>query len=85
MISKASPSLIERTETANCQATPPITGARVRMSELGAARCPRFAERKGVVIGGSRYNSGIRVLFDGHKSPVSLYRDYVEQIPSADV
>jgi hypothetical protein len=55
------------------------------MSGLGAARCPRFAERKGVVIGRVRHNSSIRVLFDGYKSPVSLHRDYIEQIPFTEV
>jgi hypothetical protein len=52
------------------------------MSALGAARSPRLAKKEGIVVGGSRLNSSIRVLFDGSKSPTSLHRDYVEQVMS---
>jgi hypothetical protein len=55
-------------------------GARFRMSALGAARCPRLAKKEGNIVGASRLNSSIRVLFDGSKSPISLHRDYVEQL-----
>jgi hypothetical protein len=55
-------------------------GERVRMSALGAARSPRLAKKEGTIVGGSRLNSSIRVLFDGSKSPMSLHRDYVEQL-----
>jgi hypothetical protein len=61
---------------------PPITkGARFRISILGAARNPRLAEKEGTIVGGSRLNSSVRVLFDGRKSPVSLHRDYIKLIP----
>jgi hypothetical protein len=61
----------------------PITiGARFRMSALGAARSPRLAKKEGTIVGVSRLNSSIRVLFDGSKSPISLHRDYVEQLIS---
>jgi hypothetical protein len=53
------------------------------MSALGAARCPRLADKEGVIVGLSRYQSSVRVLFDGSKSPTSLHRDYIEQIPSS--
>jgi hypothetical protein len=56
-------------------------GARFRMSALGAARNPRLAEREGTIVGTSRHNSSIRVLFDGRKTPMSLHRDYIKQIP----
>jgi hypothetical protein len=62
-------------------ASPIVVGARFRMSVLGAARNPRLAEKEGTVVGGSRLNSSVRVLFDGRKSPMSLHRDYIEQIP----
>jgi hypothetical protein len=52
------------------------------MSALGKARNPRLAEREGIIVGGSRVNSSLRVLFDGRKSPISPHRDYIEQIPS---
>jgi hypothetical protein len=61
---------------------PIAMGTRFRMSALGAARSPRLAKKEGTVIGGSRLNNSIRVLFDGSKSPVSLHRDYVEQLIS---
>lgn len=49
-----------------------------------AVRCPRFAERRGVVLGRSRHNNSIRILFDGYKYLESLHRDYIEQIPLAE-
>jgi hypothetical protein len=52
------------------------------MSVLGAARSPRLAKKEGTIVGASRLNSSIRVLFDGSKSPISLHRDYVEQLIS---
>jgi hypothetical protein len=59
-----------------------VIGARFRMSALGAARSPRLAKKEGTIVGVSRLNSSIRVLFDGSKSPISLHRDYVEQLIS---
>jgi hypothetical protein len=61
---------------------PIATGARFRMSALGAARSPRLATKEGTIVGCSRLNSSIRVLFDGSKLPISLHRDYVEQLTS---
>ena len=57
-------------------------GSRFKMSALGAARSPRLADKEGIIIGYGRVNSSIRVLFDGSKCPISLHRDYIEQIPS---
>jgi hypothetical protein len=63
-------------------ATPPIAkGARFKMSALGAARNPRLAEKEGTVVGSSRLNRSVRVLFDGRKTPMSLHRDYIKLIP----
>ena len=53
---------------------------RIRMSSLGAVRCPNLAGREGVVVGAGRYHSTVRVLFDGFKSPTSLHRTYVEAV-----
>jgi hypothetical protein len=62
---------------------PPFAiSSRFKMSALGAARCPRLPIKEGIIVGGRRHNSSIRVLFDGAKSPVSLHPDYIEQIPS---
>jgi hypothetical protein len=57
-------------------------GTRFRLSALGAARNFHLANKEGTIVGGSRFNSSLRVLFDGRKSPMSLHRDYIEPIPS---
>lgn len=57
-------------------------GTRFEMSELGAARCPRLSEKVGTVIGSSRFNSGLTVLFDGNKRPTCLHRDYIAPVGS---
>lgn len=59
---------------------PPVPQLRVRMSALGAERCPNLAGREGVVVGAGRYRSTVRVLFDGFKSPTSLHATYVEAV-----
>jgi hypothetical protein len=53
-------------------------GARIKMSKLGKARNPHFADKEGTVVGSSRLNNSVRVLFDGRRTPVSLHPDYVE-------
>ena len=40
-------------------------GDRVKMSPLGAARCPSLADREGVVVGGGQYQGTVRIIFDG--------------------
>ena len=55
---------------------PPQT--RIRMSALGAVRCPNLAGREGVVVGAGRYRSTVRVIFDDFRSPTSLHRTYIE-------
>jgi len=55
-------------------------GLRVRMSALGAARCPRIPDKEGIIVGEGRSSNSLRILFDGSKLPVSLHRDYIEQI-----
>ena len=57
---------------------PPQT--RVRMSALGAARCPNLAGREGVVVGVGRYRSTVRVMFDGFRSATSLHGTYIEPV-----
>jgi hypothetical protein len=53
---------------------------RVRMSALGAERCPNLAGREGVIIGSGRYRSTVRILFDGFKAPTSLHNTYIEPV-----
>jgi hypothetical protein len=58
----------------------PTPRTRIRMSALGAARCPNLAGREGVVVGAGRYHSTVRVLFDDFRSPTSLHRTYIEPV-----
>jgi hypothetical protein len=51
---------------------------RVRLSPLGAIRCPNLAGREGVIIGTGHYRSTFRIMFDGFKSPTSLHGTYIE-------
>jgi hypothetical protein len=53
---------------------------RIRMTALGAARCPNLAGREGVVIGSGRYPSTVRVMFDGFRSATSLHHTYIEPV-----
>jgi hypothetical protein len=53
-------------------------GQRIKMSAIGTARSPRLALKLGVVVGLSRYNNSITVLFDGNKTSTCLHRDYIE-------
>jgi len=53
---------------------------RVRMSVLGAVRCPNLAGREGTVIGTGRYRSTVRVIFDGFRSATSLHSSYIEPV-----
>ena len=52
-------------------------GNRFKMSELGGIRCPRLAQKVGIVVGRGIYKNNITVLFDGNKSTSSLHRDYI--------
>jgi hypothetical protein len=64
---------------------PDITiGSRVRMSRLGAERCPSLADKLGTVVGGSVYNNSFSVRFDGNKSSTTLHHNYLEVIPPYD-
>ena len=52
-------------------------GTRFKMSALGAVRCPRLAEK---IVGMSRYNTGVTVLFDGNKTATCLHKDYISPV-----
>jgi|KBSSwiStaDraftv2_1062776.scaffolds.fasta_scaffold1875503_2 hypothetical protein len=53
---------------------------RIRMSPLGAVRCPNLAGKEGIVIGTGRYRSTVRVIFDGFRSATSLHSSYIEPV-----
>jgi hypothetical protein len=55
-------------------------GTRFKMSALGAVRCPRLAEKVGTIVGMSRYNTGVTVLFDGNKTATCLHKDYISPV-----
>jgi hypothetical protein len=59
-------------------------GSRVRMSPLGAERCPSLADKLGTVVGGSVYNNSVGIRFDGNKSTTTLHRNYLEVISPRD-
>jgi hypothetical protein len=56
-------------------------GDRVRLSALGAIRCPRLAGRTGTVVGRSIYVNSVAVLLDGNKSPGTIHGAYLEAVP----
>ena len=59
-------------------------GARFKMSELGAIRCPRLAGKTGTVVGNSSRYLSISVRFDGNRTSTSLHRDYIEPLSAGD-
>jgi hypothetical protein len=59
-------------------------GTRFKISEIGAVRCPNLADKIGVVVGLSRHNTGITVLFDGDRRPTCLHRGYISSMLPPD-
>jgi hypothetical protein len=53
-------------------------GDRVRLSALGAARCPRLAGKIGTVVGRSLYVNSFVVILDGTKSRRTIHSAYLE-------
>ena len=56
-------------------------GSRFQLTQLGAKRCSRLIGQTGIIVGFSRANGSIRVLFDGTKTARSLHRSYIESTP----
>jgi hypothetical protein len=54
-------------------------GDRVRMSELGLARHPKYAGREGVIVG-KVSASGLRVKFDERKQLQTIHHSYLEKV-----
>ena len=52
-------------------------GTRFKINKLGAVRCPNLADKIGIVVGLSRRNTGITVLFDGDRRPTCLDMGYI--------
>jgi hypothetical protein len=55
-------------------------GDRVRLSGLGASRCPRLANKVGTIVGSSIYANSVSIRFDGNRSSSTLHGDYIEAI-----
>jgi hypothetical protein len=59
---------------------PPLAlGDRVRMSELGLARHPKYASHEGVVVG-KVSASGLRVKFDERKQIQTIHHSYLTKV-----
>jgi hypothetical protein len=52
-------------------------GARVRMSQLGRERHPKYGDREGLIVGRGTPSSW-RVKFDDRKTIQAIHRDYLE-------
>jgi hypothetical protein len=62
------------------QPEPPLArGDRVRMSELGLARHPKYAGHEGVVVG-KVSASGLRVKFDERKHLQTIHHSYLMRV-----
>ena len=59
-------------------------GTRFKISRLGAVRCPSLADKFGIVVGLSRHNTGVTVLFDGDRRPTCLHRGYISSTNSTE-
>jgi hypothetical protein len=55
-------------------------GQSIRMSTLGATRCPRLAKKTGKIFGSTNYSSSVAVVFKGNRTPTSIHIDYIELI-----
>jgi hypothetical protein len=52
-------------------------GTRFKINQLGAVRCPKLAHKIGIVVGLSRHNTSITVLFDGDRRATCLHSGYI--------
>jgi hypothetical protein len=53
-------------------------GDRVQLSELGCSRHPRDSEKKGRIVGQTRYPNSLRIIWEGSRWPVTMHRDYLQ-------
>ena len=53
-------------------------GDRVRLSSLGAVRCPRLAGKIGTVVGWGVYVNSVVIILDGSKSRRTIHSAYLE-------
>jgi hypothetical protein len=55
-------------------------GDRVRLSELGLSRHPRYAGREARVIGACKNPSGVRVVWEKSRTPVAMHRSFLQPL-----
>ena len=55
-------------------------GDRIHLSELGRSRHPRDTEKKGTIVGSTRYPNSLRIVWDGSLWPIAVHRDYLQRL-----
>jgi hypothetical protein len=53
-------------------------GDRVRLSELGMSRHPRYAGREARVVGGCKNPGGVRVVWEKSRTPVAMHKAFLQ-------
>jgi hypothetical protein len=71
--------MIEASSTVTDFQTALALGDRVRMSERGLARHPKYASHEGVVVGKVSAN-GLRVKFDERKQLQTIHHSYLVKV-----
>jgi hypothetical protein len=64
------------------QERPLKEGDRVRLSDLGMSRHPRYAGREARVVGGCKNPSGIRVVWEQTRTPVAMHKSFLQPLDS---
>lgn len=60
-------------------------GDRIRLTAIGASRCPGLAEKAGTIVGRSIYANSAQVRFDGKLTASTLHHSYLEPIGKLDL
>jgi len=61
-------------------AEPLKQGDRVRLSDLGMLRHPRYAGREARVVGGCKNPGSVRVVWEQSRTPVAMHRSFLEPL-----
>jgi hypothetical protein len=71
--------MLEKSDDVVHPEAPLARGDRVRMSERGLARHPKYANREGVIVGKVSAN-GMRVKFDERKQIQTIHHSYLTKV-----
>jgi hypothetical protein len=55
-------------------------GDRVRLSEFGMSRHPRYAGREARVVGGCINPGSVRVVWEESRTPVAMHRSFLQAL-----